>query len=76
MSKDIQGNATNFQKTIAMSVEVLMNDKFKNSFIIMENFDYNNNPNKFDLRKYEKEIKNNLTETAVDRLIFKLSNIQ
>ena len=76
LSKDIQGNATNFQKIIAMSVEVLMNDKFKNSFIIMENFDYNNNPNKFDLRKYEKEIKNNLTETAVDRLIFKLSNIQ
>ena len=76
LSKDIQGNATNFQKTIAISVEVLMNAKFKNSFIIMENFDYNNNSNKFDLRKYEKEIKNNLTETAVDRLIFKLSIIQ
>jgi len=76
LSKDIQGNATNFQKTIAISVEILMNDKFKNSFIIMENFDYNNNSNKFDLRKYEKEIKNNLTETAVDRLIFKLSIIQ
>ena len=76
LSKDIQGNATNFQKIIVMSVEVLMNDKFKNRFIIMENFDYNNNSNKFDLRKYEKEIKNNLTETAVDRLIFKLSNIQ
>ena len=76
LSKDIQGNATNFQKIIVMSVEVLMNDKFKNSFIIMENFNYNNNPNKFDLRKYEKEIKNNLTETAVDKLIFKLSNIQ
>jgi len=76
LSKDIQGNATNFQKTIAMRVEVLMNDKFKNSFIIMENFDYNNNPNKFDLRKYEKEIKNNLTETAVNKLIFKLSNIR
>ena len=76
LSKDIQGNATNFQKTIAMSVEVLMNDKFKNSFIIMENFNYNNNSNKFDLRKYEKEIKNNLTEAAVDKLIFKLSNIQ
>ncbi|MDC3307743.1 hypothetical protein OAU78_00685 [Candidatus Pelagibacter sp.] len=76
LSKDTQGNATNFEKTIAMNVEVLMNDKFKNSFIIMENFNYNNNSNKFDLRKYEKEIKNNLTETAVDKLIFKLSNIQ
>ena len=76
LSKDTQGNATNFEKTIAMNVEVLMNDKFKSSFIIMENFNYNNNSNKFDLRKYEKEIKNNLTETAVDKLIFKLSNIQ
>ena len=27
-------------------------------------------------RYEEKEIKNNLTETAVDKLIFKLSNIQ
>ena len=76
LSKDTQGNATNFEKTIAMNVEVLMNDKFKSSFIIMENFNYNNNSNKFDLRKYEKEIKNNLTEAAVDKLIFKLSNIQ
>jgi hypothetical protein len=28
------------------------------------------------LKKYEEEIKNNLAETASDRLIFKLSNIQ
>ena len=76
LSKDTQGNATNFEKTIAMNVEVLMNDKFKSSFIIMENFNYNNNSNKFDLKKYENEIKNNLTEFATDKLIFRLSNIQ
>ena len=53
-----------------------MNNKFKNNFIIMESFNYNNNSNKFNLKKYEKEIKNNLAETASDKLIFKLSNIQ
>ena len=76
LAKDTLGNATSFQKTIVMNVEVLMNNKFKNSFMIVENFNYNNNSNKFDLRKYEKEIKDNLTETAVNKLIFKLSRIQ
>ena len=32
--------------------------------------------NKFNLKKYEEEIKNSLAETASDKLIFKLSNIQ
>ena len=32
--------------------------------------------NKFNLKKYEEEIKNNLAEMATDKLIFKLSNIQ
>ena len=53
-----------------------MNDKFKSSFIILESFNYNNISNKFNLKRYEEEIKNNLAETASDKLIFKLSNIQ
>ena len=40
---------------------------------ILENFNYNNILDKFDLKKYEREIKNNLAETASDKLIFKLS---
>ena len=53
-----------------------MNNKFKSNFIILESFNYNNISNKFNLKKYEEEIKNNLAETAADKLIFKLSNIQ
>ena len=53
-----------------------MNNKFKSNFIISESFNYNNMSNKFNLRSMKKEIKNNLTETASDKLIFKLSNIQ
>ena len=32
--------------------------------------------NKFNLKKYEEQIKNNLAEIASDKLIFKLSNIR
>ena len=44
--------------------------------MIIENFSYNNNSNNFDLKRYEREIKNNLSEIATDELIFKLSNMQ
>ena len=76
LSKNLAGDSTSFKNTISINVDVLMNNKFKKNFIILESFNYNNISDKFDLKKYENEIKNNLTETASDKLIFKLSNIQ
>ena len=76
LAKNTAGDATSFKNSISINVEVLMNNKFKSNFLIKENFNYNNNSNKFDLKKYENEIKNNLTEFATDKLIFRLSNIQ
>ena len=76
LAKNTAGNATSFKNTISINVDVLVNNKFKNNFIILESFNYNNISNKFNLKKYEEEIKNNLAETASDKLIFKLSNIQ
>ena len=76
LAKNTAGDATSFKNSISINVEVLMNNKFKSNFIILESFNYNNISNKFNLKKYEKEIKNNLADTASDKLIFKLSNIQ
>ena len=76
LSKNTAGDTTSFKNSISINVEVLMNNKFKSNFIILESFNYNNISNKFNLKKYEEEIKNNLAETASDKLIFKLSNIQ
>ena len=76
LAKNTAGDATSFKNLISINVEVLMNNKFKTNFTILESFNYNNISNKFNLKKYEKEIKNNLAETASDKLIFKLSNIQ
>lgn len=76
LAKDVAGDATAFKNTISINVEVLMNNKLKNNLMILESFNYNNISNKFNLKNYETEIKNNLAETATDKLIFKLSNIQ
>ena len=76
LAKDISGNPTSFKSTIIINVKVLMKNNFKNNLQIIENFNYNNNSNKFELKRYEREIRNNLSEAATDKLIFKLSNIQ
>jgi len=76
LAKNTAGDATSFKNSVSINVEVLMNNKFKSNFIILESFNYNNISNKFNLKKYEEEIKNNLAETASNKLIFKLSNIQ
>ena len=76
LAKNIAGDATYFKNKISINIEVLMNNKFESNFMIIESFNYNNISNKFNLKKYEEEIKNNLAEAATDKLIFKLSNIQ
>ena len=76
LAKNITGDATSFKNTVSINVKVLMNNKFENNFIITESFKYDNISNRFNLKKYEEEIKNNLAEAAADKLIFKLSNIQ
>ena len=75
-AKNVAGNATGYKNIITITIEVLSDGEFKSSFVIVENFNYNNNSNNFDLKRYEREIKNNLSEIATDELIFKLSNMQ
>ena len=76
ISKNISGNAMSFKAKITLNVTVLLDNIIKDNLIIVEDFNYNNNSNNFDLKRYEKEIINNLTETSVEKLIFKLSNIR
>jgi len=76
LAKNTAGDATSFKNSVSINVEVLMNNKFKSNFVILESFNYNNISNKFNLKQLEKDIKNNLAEVASNKLIFKLSNIQ
>ena len=76
IAKDTTGDATIFKNTTIINVKITTNDKLKNGFIVSESFNYNNNSDKFSLKRYEREIKNNLAEAISEKLIFKLSNIR
>ena len=64
LAKNTAGDATSFKNSVSINVEVLMNNKFKSNFIILESFNYNNISNKFNLKQLEKDIKNNLAEVS------------
>ena len=76
LAKNISGDPLNYKTTIIITVKVLMENKLKNNLQIVEEFNYNNDDNKFDLKKYERQIRNNLANSAMQKLIQKLSNIQ
>ena len=75
LAKNTSGVSTTFKMTIIINIEIIMKNNYTNNMQIVESFTYNNNLDKFDLKKYEKEIKRNLAETATSKLISKLSNI-
>jgi|TARA_B110000037_G_scaffold120572_1_gene137742 hypothetical protein len=74
-AKDTAGDPTSFKYTIILNIKVMMENDVETYLQIVESFNYNNNSNRFDLKRYEREIINNLAETAVQKLIYKLSNI-
>jgi len=74
VTRDSAGDPTSFKITVIINVKVVKED-FKNNFVMDENFTYNNNSNKLELKEYENEITNNLTEILTEKLIFSLSNI-
>ena len=74
-ANDASGDATKVKNEVTVNVEVFMNGKYKSNFVIIENFIYNNNSNTFELRAYENQIKNNLADTAVGKITFRLASI-
>ena len=76
LAKDIKGDPTSFKNTIIINVEVMQKEKVKNILRLEKALKYDNKSNKFDLNKYERKLKTSLTNTMMDELIFKLSNIQ
>ena len=73
-TKDAAGDAVKFKNKIIVKVQVFLNGKNASNLVVIEDFIYNNNSNTFELKTYEKQIKNNLTEAAVNKILFKLVN--
>jgi len=76
ISKDAAGNPTNFESFITVTVKVLIGKDIKKNIKIKKKFKYNNNKDKFELKNYERQLKNNWGESITEELIFNISNIQ
>ena len=73
-TKDAAGDAVKFKNEITVRVQVILDGKNASNLVIIEDFIYDNNSDTFELRTYENQIKNNLAEAAVNKILFTLVN--
>ena len=73
-TKNAAGDAEKFKKEITVTVQVFLNEEYLSNFVIKENLIYSNNSDTVELKTYENQIKNNLAEAAVNKILFKLVN--
>ena len=74
-AKDKKGNPTTFTLKIAFKIEIENSLGEKKLKIFEEHTSYENNDNKFKLRKYEDSIKRNMIESINESLILYLQNL-
>ena len=68
-SKDKKGNPIRFTIKIMTNIEVFESEILKGKKNFKEKFEYNNRSNKFDLKQYEKNIKDNLISQLSYKII-------
>ena len=75
-SKDKKGNPIRYSIEIIINLEVFESGISKGKTNFEENFEYNNKSNKFDLKQYEKNIKDNLIKKLSDKIIRYLTSLK
>ena len=73
-SKDKQGNPKTFNINVTVNVKFIDNENIKRNKSFVENINYNNDENKFSLKKYENSLIENLTDKIVDNLLIFLQS--
>jgi hypothetical protein len=76
ISKNSSGDPTIFRLTVEVIVSIKDQKGSTDQFTFTENIKYNNDADKFQLKRYEKDIKIGIAETISSNLIFKIINIQ
>ena len=75
--KDSKGNPSKSRLNITVNLSVLdTNQNLIASNVFSENFEYNIDENKFNLKQYEKNIKFNLVEQITQEILVFLANIK
>lgn len=76
IAKDGKGDPAIFEIRISGTAQVIDRDNSKIQIPFKKDFKYNNDKSRFELNRYEKEIKENLAETISNEIILKLSNLK
>ena len=58
-----------------VKVNLTIKDNLKETKVFSESINYNNSDNKFNLKRYEDSLKENLTEKIIDNLLIYLQSI-
>ena len=74
-SKDKKGNPTTFSLNISVRLTVADALGEKKEKVFNQTTSYNNNSNKFDLKKYENSLKKNISEKITDDIILYLQDL-
>ena len=74
-SKDTKGNPKTYRLEISTNIKISELEKLKFNKNFSKSLNYNNNPNKFDLKKYEEKNKENLSEEISEDIIIYLLSL-
>ena len=77
IAKDEKGNPSRFQMTVFLNINVLSKNNYEvnKTKNFTENFNYQNNSNKFSLKQYEKEIEDILINKIIEESVIYLSEL-
>ena len=67
-SKDSKGRVATLKTTVEIELLILNENKIIKKRVFNESFSYNNKDNKFDLAKYQNEVKNNLIDKIIEQI--------
>ena len=75
ISKDAKGDPKMFEVQVSIDLTILEDNKIKHEKNFKESFAYNNSTNKFDLKRYEKNIEDNLIKKIITKITLYLYSI-
>lgn len=75
LAKDEKGDSKIFSMRIVVELKIIENNNVKSKKNFSESFTYDNESNRFELSKYEKQIKKNLIDKIVEKIIIHLHSI-
>ena len=72
-SKDEKGRVSTLKTTVEIRLSIESDNQVIETKTFKESFSYNNKNNKFDLSKYQSEVKNNLVDKIIEQMNIYLS---